>query len=140
MNKFISCYKLKNNVEKQKLNPQNNYSYDINKKNLNPQNTTNYLYDINNSGYSISTIYNAYGIKPSTTDVKVGIIELGGGYLESDLEYAMSENGFPEWKASEHVFPYFIDGYPTNIEQNFYDNCPGFLKYFKKLGQYDPLR
>lgn len=84
---------------------------------------TEYPYDVNNNGYSIKTIFDAYGLKPSTRkDVKVGIIELGGGYLISDLETSMTNNGFPNWKASEHVFPYFINGYPTNVEQNFYDD------------------
>lgn len=80
-------------------------------------------YNVNNTGYPISTIFNAYGLRPSTKkDVKVGIIELGGGYLASDLETSMKNNGFPEWKASEHVFPYFLNGYPTNVEQNFYND------------------
>jgi hypothetical protein len=53
-------------------------------------------YNVNNTGYPISTIFNAYGLRPSTKkDVKVGIIELGGGYLASDLETSMKNNGFP---------------------------------------------
>lgn len=85
--------------------------------------TGQFPYNVNNTGYSISTIFNAYGLRPSIKkDVKVGIIELGGGYLISDLENSMKNNGFPNWKANEHVFPYFLNGYPTNVEQNFYND------------------
>ena len=107
MTEFKQCNQLKNNKNVViKTNAQDSYPYDI-----------------NSNGYSISTIYNAYGIKPSTNkDIKVGIIQLGGGYLISDIESAMSANGFPEWKASEHVFPYFIDEFPTNVKQNFYND------------------
>ena len=88
--------------------------------NSQPNSKSNYQYDINDNGSNISTILNAYGIKPSLrTDIKIGIIELGGGYLESDLEACMAINNFPDWKASEHVFPYFIDGYPTDVVANF---------------------
>ena len=82
-----------------------------------------YPYDLRYDTYEFGTVLKAYGIKPSLrSDVTVGIIELGGGYLESDLEACMTANGFPFWKASEHVFPYFIGLYPTDVVQNFYDD------------------
>lgn len=81
---------------------------------------TEYPYDLEYKPYSFSTVLNAYGIKPSKrSDVTVGIIELGGGYLTSDLENCMIANGFPDWKAADHIFPVFLNGYPTDIEQNF---------------------
>lgn len=94
-------------------------SMDIEKTN----DISQYPYNIYSTGYSFSTIIKSYGLTPSMkNDVTVGIIELGGGYLISDLEKCMIANGFPDWKAEDHVFPYFIDGYPTNIEQNFYND------------------
>ena len=85
---------------------------------------TQYPYDLDYKTYEFSTVLNAYGIQSSPkSNVTVGIIELGGGYLPSDLEKCMTANGFPNWKAAEHVFPVFIDNYNdgnTNVEENFY--------------------
>ena len=84
---------------------------------------TNTRYNPENNGYPIQTILKSYGIEPSLrSDITVGIIELGGGYLTTDLEQSLKDNGFPNWKASEHVFPKFLNGYPTNVEENFYND------------------
>ena len=80
-------------------------------------------YNPQNNGYPIQTILKSYGIEPSLrSDITVGIIEFSGGYLTTDLEKSLKDNGFPNWKASEHVFPKFLNGYPTNVEENFYND------------------
>ena len=93
---------------------------------------TQFPYDLDYNTYAFSTVLNAYGIKSSDkSNVTVGIIELGGGYLSSDLEACMTANGFPLWKAIDHVFPVFIDNYNdgnTNVVENFYADIDSSLE------------